>query len=117
MAKAEVFTKECRLTPADFDIMGLRQGYMKEKVEGLVKDFPSWYSNRLPGSRAIHSTYDRFAVYYKSASEAYNFYNRVAVTICKWLYQSLHDVHAASVFDYIVLLLVGHHFILRMCVA
>ena len=31
---------------------------------------------------------------------------RVGITVCKWLYQSLHDVHAISTFDYILPLMV-----------
>jgi len=40
---------------------------------------------RVSGVRAFQSTYDR-----------------VGLTICKWLYQSLHDLHAISTFDYIL---------------
>lgn len=34
-----------------------------------------------------------------------NFY-RVGVTVCKWLFQLVHDIHANATFDYILPLLV-----------
>ncbi|KAF5368154.1 hypothetical protein D9615_010202 [Tricholomella constricta] len=72
----EVFIKECRVVPIDFDIMGMR---------GLVDRFRVWREERLPGVRAFQSTYDR-----------------VGVTVCKGLYQVVHDVHAISTLDYIL---------------
>ncbi|RDB28522.1 Proteasome activator complex subunit 4 [Hypsizygus marmoreus] len=81
----DVFVKECRLLPADFDIMAMRGVYHKERVLELVDRFKVWREERLPGVRAFQSTYDR-----------------VGVTVCKWLFQSVHDVHAISTFDYIL---------------
>ncbi|KAG5652289.1 hypothetical protein H0H81_005549 [Sphagnurus paluster] len=86
----EVFIKECRVLPVDFDIMGMRGVYHKDRVLELVERFKVWREERLPGVRAFQSTYDR-----------------VGVTVCKWLYQAVHDVHAISTFDYILPLMVG----------
>jgi hypothetical protein len=33
-------------------------------------------------------------------------FHRVGVTVCKWLFQSVHDTHAISAFDYILPLMV-----------
>ncbi|KAF5377624.1 hypothetical protein D9615_005155 [Tricholomella constricta] len=81
----EVFSKECRVVPIDFDIMGMRGAYHKDRVIELVGRFKVWREERSPGVRAFQSTYDR-----------------VGVTVCKWLYQAVHDVHAISTFDYIL---------------
>ncbi|KAK2462050.1 hypothetical protein APHAL10511_006513 [Amanita phalloides] len=85
---AEVFTKTCRLLPAEVDIMGLRGGYHLHRVQDLVERFKIWREERLPGVRAFQSTYDR-----------------VGITICKWLFQSVHGSHAIVVFDHILLLM------------
>ncbi|KAF4606976.1 hypothetical protein EYR38_001031 [Pleurotus pulmonarius] len=84
----ETFVKECRILPIEFDIMGMRGYYHKHRVADLVEKFTVWREQRLSGARAFQSTYDR-----------------VGITVCKWLYQSLHDTHAISVFDYILPLL------------
>ncbi|KAL1720654.1 hypothetical protein EV715DRAFT_249853, partial [Schizophyllum commune] len=81
----EVFVKECRRVPEEFDIMGTRGVYHKKKVVELVQKFAVWRQERQPGVRAFQSTYDR-----------------VGITVCKWLFQSVHDTNAASVFDYIL---------------
>ncbi|TFK30307.1 hypothetical protein FA15DRAFT_662249 [Coprinopsis marcescibilis] len=81
----EVFVRECEKLPPDHDIMGLRGTYHKERVLELVDRFKDWRNERVPGVRAFQSTYDR-----------------VGITICKWLYQSIHDLHAISSFDYIL---------------
>ncbi|KAJ3576138.1 hypothetical protein NP233_g640 [Leucocoprinus birnbaumii] len=52
---------------------------------GIFDKFKAWRKERSPGVRAFQSTYDR-----------------VGTTVCKWLYQSLHDLHAISAFDYIL---------------
>jgi len=65
--------------------MGMRGTYHKERVFALVEKFKQWREQRIPGVRAFQSTYDR-----------------VGVTICKWLHQTVHDTHAISVFDYIL---------------
>ncbi|TFY83729.1 hypothetical protein EWM64_g270 [Hericium alpestre] len=85
---AEVFVRECRTTPVDIDIMGMRGSYHKDRVQELVKHFPTWRAERLPGARAFQSNYDR-----------------VGTTVCRWLYQSVHDTNAISAYDYIVPLL------------
>ncbi|EFI28576.1 membrane protein [Coprinopsis cinerea okayama7 len=81
----EVFVRECQVLPADHDIMGLRGTYHKDRVAELVERFKVWRQQRVPGVRAFQSTYDR-----------------VGITVCKWLYQSIHDLHAVSTFDYIL---------------
>lgn len=55
----EVFVKECRIVPAEFDIMGIRGVYHKERVLELVDRFKVWREDRVPGVRAFQSTYDR----------------------------------------------------------
>ncbi|KAF9036519.1 hypothetical protein BDZ89DRAFT_1100671 [Hymenopellis radicata] len=82
---AEVFVKECRVLPVDYDIMGMRGAYHKIRVSQLVVNFAQWREERIPGVRAFQSKYDR-----------------VGIMVCKWLFQSIHDVHAISVFDYIL---------------
>ncbi|KAH7104159.1 hypothetical protein BKA62DRAFT_635182 [Auriculariales sp. MPI-PUGE-AT-0066] len=81
----ETFVRECRTRPRDYDIMGIRHGYHSGRVAELVKMFPEWREQRVPGARAFQSTHDR-----------------VAVTVCKWLFQSFHDVQAVANFDYLL---------------
>ena len=52
--------KECRILPADFDIMGMRGTYHKDRILELVHRFNIWRKERIPGVRAFQSTYDRF---------------------------------------------------------
>ncbi|KAH9982676.1 hypothetical protein BGW80DRAFT_1433981 [Lactifluus volemus] len=82
---AETFVRECRTAPIDFDILGMREIYHRERVQELVQRFPEWRAERLPGSRAFQSTYDK-----------------VATTICRWLFQTVHDTNAITAFDYIL---------------
>ncbi|KAI0322290.1 hypothetical protein OF83DRAFT_1094501 [Amylostereum chailletii] len=70
--------------------MGIHGSYFLPRVQELVQRFPEWRAERLPGSRAFQSTYDR-----------------VGVTVCRWLFLMVHDTHAVSVFDYILPLMVG----------
>ena len=70
--------------------MGMRGTYHRERVEELVKSFPIWRESRFQGARAFQSMYDR-----------------VGVMVCKWLFQSMHDIQASSGFDYILPLMVG----------
>ncbi|KAF8624763.1 hypothetical protein AX15_005657 [Amanita polypyramis BW_CC] len=86
--KVDVFIKECRLLPLEVDIMGTRTGYHLQRVQDLAQRFKVWREERLPGVRAFQSTYDR-----------------VGITICKWLFQSVHGSHAIVVFDYILVLM------------
>ncbi|KAF8998336.1 hypothetical protein BDZ89DRAFT_1105652 [Hymenopellis radicata] len=79
---AEVFVKECRVLPVDYDIMGMRGAYHKIRVSQLVVNFAQWREERIPGVRAFQSKYDRVGI------------------------MSIHDVHAISVFDYILPLMV-----------
>ncbi|KAI0034951.1 hypothetical protein K488DRAFT_76958 [Vararia minispora EC-137] len=82
---AEVFVRECRTLSNDVDVIGIRGTYHLARVQGLVHKFPEWREERLPGARAFQSTYDR-----------------VGVSVCRWLFLMLHDAHAISAFDYIV---------------
>jgi len=82
---AEVFVRECRTTPIDFDLLGMRGIYHRVRVQELVQRFPEWRAERLPGARAFQSTYDK-----------------VGTTICRWLFQTLHDINAIAAFDYIL---------------
>ncbi len=56
---AETFVRECRILPPSADIMGIRGVFYEERVQELVKQFPEWRKERLPGVRAFQSTYDR----------------------------------------------------------
>ena len=56
---AEVFVRECRTMPIDFDILGMRGIYHQTRVQELVQRFPEWRAERLPGARAFQSTYDK----------------------------------------------------------
>ncbi|KAJ7169566.1 hypothetical protein C8R46DRAFT_1162360 [Mycena filopes] len=81
----EVFLKECRILPVDYDIMGMRGYYHKERVRDLVQKFHVWREERISGVRAFQSAYDR-----------------VGITCCKFLFELLLDTSAISVFDYIL---------------
>lgn len=83
--KAEVFVRECRTLPSDYDIMGIRSKYHETRVLKLVDEFPLWRDRRLPGARAFLSTYDR-----------------VGVLVCKWLLEIVHDTNSITAFDYIL---------------
>lgn len=39
--------------------MGIRGVFYEGRVQELVKQFPKWRQERLPGVRAFQSTYDR----------------------------------------------------------
>ncbi|KAI0001825.1 hypothetical protein BJV77DRAFT_16959 [Russula vinacea] len=82
---AEVFVRECRTLPIDSDILGMRGIYHRTRVQELVQQFPGWRAERPPGARAFQSTYDK-----------------VATTICRWLFQTVHDTNAITAFDYIL---------------
>ncbi|KAJ7785985.1 hypothetical protein B0H16DRAFT_1488812 [Mycena metata] len=81
----EVFLKECRILPIDYDIMGMRGNYHKGRITDLVQKFHVWREQRTPGVRAFQSAYDR-----------------VGITCCKFLFELLLDTSAISVFDYIL---------------
>ncbi|KAG6869175.1 hypothetical protein C0993_012274 [Termitomyces sp. T159_Od127] len=72
MPTPEVFVKECRVAPLDFDIMGMRGVFHKERVEELVQRFGVWWNERFPGVRAFQSTYDRCELTLPSKHHAYN---------------------------------------------
>ncbi|KAF5374850.1 hypothetical protein D9758_000077 [Tetrapyrgos nigripes] len=84
----EVFVKECRVLPTDFDLMGVRGWYHMAKIEELVEKFKEWRAERQPGPTAFQSKYDR-----------------VGICVCRWLFQSVHDTNALCCFDYIIPLL------------
>ncbi|CDO70270.1 hypothetical protein BN946_scf184942.g70 [Trametes cinnabarina] len=81
----ETFVRECRTSPRLADIMGSRGTFYEGRVIELVKQFPVWRKERLPGVRAFQSTYDR-----------------VGILVCKWLFQLIHDTNAISAFDCIL---------------
>ncbi|KAJ6627245.1 hypothetical protein B0H10DRAFT_1941394 [Mycena sp. CBHHK59/15] len=87
----EVFVRECRILPTDYDIMGMRGYYHKGRVVELVKKFQVWREERIPGVRAFQSVYDRSKSFLK-----------VGITVCKWFFRVLLDTSAISVFDYIL---------------
>ncbi|KDQ54765.1 hypothetical protein JAAARDRAFT_71570 [Jaapia argillacea MUCL 33604] len=82
---AEVFLKECRTLPPQYDIMDSRGTFHISRVHELVEKFKVWREERIPGVRAFQSTYDR-----------------VGVTVCKWLFQIVHDPNAIAVYDYVL---------------
>ncbi|KAJ3990413.1 hypothetical protein F5890DRAFT_1398687 [Lentinula detonsa] len=81
----EVFTKECRALPVDYDIIGMRGSYNQGRVSELVQNFKIWRDERVSGVRAFQSKYDR-----------------VAILVCRWIFQAVHDTNAICVFDYIL---------------
>ncbi|KAI0359128.1 hypothetical protein OH77DRAFT_1473765 [Trametes cingulata] len=81
----ETFVRECRTLPGFADIMGMRGAFYEDRIMELVKQFPIWRKERLPGVRAFQSTYDR-----------------VGILVCKWLFQLIHDTNAVSAFDCIL---------------
>ncbi|KAF7306649.1 Membrane protein [Mycena indigotica] len=81
----ETFVRECRVLPADHDIMGMRGQYHRDKILALVQKFSGWREERIPGVRAFQSTYDR-----------------MGITICTFLFEHLLEPSAIAVFDYIV---------------
>ncbi|KAH8120571.1 ARM repeat-containing protein [Phellopilus nigrolimitatus] len=83
--RPEVFVRDCRVVPIEYDIMGIRGTHLSGRVQDLVENFKAWKEERIPGTRAFQSMYDR-----------------VGVIVCKWLYQAVHDIQASSVFDYIL---------------
>lgn len=56
---AEIFVRECRSLPVEHDIMGIRGTYHRGRVAELVHNFSSWRDERVPGTRAFQSKYDR----------------------------------------------------------
>ena len=54
--------KDCRVLPLEHDIMGMRGTYHKARVQELVENFKVWRDERLPGTRAFLSKYDRVGV-------------------------------------------------------
>jgi proteasome activator subunit 4 len=86
--------------------MDMRGSYHGQRVQELVDRFKVWREERVPGVRAFQSMYDRYVWDTTSLRNRTDVFNRVGITVCKWLYQSLHDVHAISTFDYILPLMV-----------
>ncbi|CAK5265273.1 unnamed protein product [Mycena citricolor] len=81
----EVFVRECRTLPVSYDIMGMRGMYHMDRFTELVGKFHVWREERVSGVRAFQSTYDR-----------------VGITICKFLFQLLLNTSASAVFDYVL---------------
>ncbi|KAG6837040.1 hypothetical protein H0H93_015903 [Arthromyces matolae] len=88
----EVFVKECRIAPRDFDIMGIRGMFHRDRILELVKRFQTWREERLPSAISPSST----------SKAKLTMVVRVGILVCKWFYRTLHDVHAVSAFDYIL---------------
>lgn len=92
--------------------MGMRGVFHEARVAELVKKFPVWRAERLPGSRAFQSTYDRFAPSLVHMPDEHfhlpKCFGRVGTTVCRWLYQTVHDTSAISVFDYVLPLMVSY---------
>lgn len=65
--------------------MSIRTVSQADRFEKLLNNLPRWREERLPGARAIHSTYDR-----------------AASTVLKWLFLALHDVQAVTTYEYIL---------------
>jgi len=82
---AEAFVVESRTTSLDHDLMGIRGTYHSSRVHEVAEKFNEWRDERIPGVRAFQSTYDR-----------------VGISVCRWLFQSVHDIQAVSTFDYIL---------------
>ncbi|KZT40114.1 hypothetical protein SISSUDRAFT_983884 [Sistotremastrum suecicum HHB10207 ss-3] len=80
----EVFVRECREEPVG-DVMGIRSAYHLPRIMVLVDQFPIWRQDRLPGTRAFQSTYDK-----------------VGIMVCKWLLSAIYDIQAIMAFDYIL---------------
>lgn len=85
MPTVETFVRECQLLPRSNDIMSIRGVSQAARFQGLLEKLPRWREERLPGARAIRSTYDR-----------------AASTILKWLFLALHDVQAVSTYEYVL---------------
>ena len=89
--------------------MGMRGTYHRTRVLQLVDRFRVWRQERPSGVRAFQSIYDRYVGWLSSWDDRIELPSsrcRVGTTVCKWLYQSLHDLHAISTFDYILPLMV-----------
>jgi proteasome activator subunit 4 len=70
--------------------MGMRGTYHIERIEELAEKFVIWRAERIPGPYAFQSTYDR-----------------VGISICKWLYQCIQATRAIHSFDYLLPLMVS----------
>lgn len=81
----EVFVRECRTLPEEVDIMSIRTASQTSQFTELLQKFATWRTQRYPGARAIHSTYDR-----------------AASTVLKWLFLGLHDIQAVSIYEYVL---------------
>lgn len=102
MPTVEAFVKECRTCSVDFDIMGMRGTYHTARVHELVEKFKMWRDERVPGVRAFQSTYDRsYQSAFATVACSLALF-RVGITVCKWLFQIIHDTEAISVFDSIL---------------
>ena len=84
----------------------MRGIYHRKRVQELVQRFPEWRAERLPGARAFQSTYDKWVPILPYSGLFLDSVNRVGTTICRWLFQTVHDTNAISAFDYILPLMV-----------
>jgi proteasome activator subunit 4 len=84
----------------------MRGNYHQTRVQELVQRFSGWRAERLPGSRAFQSTYDKLVLCLNSLGLLLIIVSRVGTTVCRWLFQTVHDTNAISAFDYILPLMV-----------
>jgi proteasome activator subunit 4 len=102
---AEV-VRECRTASRDADLMGIGNGYHRERVDELVQKFRVWRDERLPGVRAFQSTYDKWVESGRRGGDHAESACRVGIAVCRWLILVLHDTNAVSAFQYILPLMV-----------
>ncbi|CCA68831.1 hypothetical protein PIIN_02692 [Serendipita indica DSM 11827] len=82
---AETVVRECQAMSDLDDIFSIRRPHHHSRFKELIQQFGKWREERLPGARAIHSRYDR-----------------TAATVLKWLFLGLHDIHAVSIYEYVL---------------
>jgi proteasome activator subunit 4 len=87
----------------------MRGIYHRTRVQELAQRFLDWRAERLPGARAFQSTYDKSVPQHTFLLRPFFSpgVSRVGTTICRWLFQTVHDTNAISAFDYILPLMVS----------
>ncbi|KAK7064490.1 membrane protein [Favolaschia claudopus] len=95
----EIFLKECRIVPVDYDIMGMRGYYHRDRMTLLVEKFHVWREERLVGARAHQSVYDRLVFSHIQWLTSV-ICCRVGITICKFLFQLLLHASAPELFRF-----------------
>ena len=83
--------------------MGIRKAPEAAHVAELVKMFPVWRQERLPGTKVLQSTYDKFVHVFSLFVKAVLIFSpRVGNMVCKWLLLLLSDVLAVTFFDVVL---------------